>query len=76
MEFMWGMVALGMIGITGFAFWLFKWMFSESVERREDLERRIEIESGVIKSNAKADNATDDSDLNKRVQRKFADRSR
>lgn len=52
-------------------FWFFAGM---TTDRRKDIERRLEIESGIMKSNAKADNATTDSELDKRVRKKYGSR--
>lgn len=40
-------------------------------EKIDELERKVEIESGVIKNNAEADNAVTGSDLDKRVLDKY-----
>ena len=70
----WAIVVLAFVFIAAFAIWFVKGIFNSQDDRRQDLEHRMKVESGVIKTNAKADNSINGTDLDRRVREKYKHR--
>ena len=61
----------GLVALAIFALWFISGLVRDNRqlnrEHKEDLERQIEIESGVVKTNAKADNMLDNPEYKRRM---------